>query len=208
MIAIIVIAVVIGVALIGWTLFRKWKLRPSNRFDERMQPIDFSPTDGFEKTHDEASRQRQEFVDDLDKGLVRDLDHDFTAGPSPVGAGYGYEGYKADPYYDQRYDQYGQAYPQDQYDQHAPHGYDQYPHDQVHDPYAPATYPPQPQGHPHPQPFDTPVQDDGYSHMQRASPPTSAGPTGQYELTADFSVNGRPTGGDVGPYAQAAAYRY
>lgn len=42
-IAIIVVASVVGLGAVGVFVFRKWKLRPSNRFDRRMKPIDFSP---------------------------------------------------------------------------------------------------------------------------------------------------------------------
>ncbi|OBZ79349.1 hypothetical protein A0H81_01241 [Grifola frondosa] len=41
---IIVIASSIGAIALGWTLFRKWKLRPSSNFDDRMQPIDWQPS--------------------------------------------------------------------------------------------------------------------------------------------------------------------
>ena len=40
---IIVIAASIGFIALAWTLFRKWKLRPSSSFDDRMQPIDWQP---------------------------------------------------------------------------------------------------------------------------------------------------------------------
>ncbi|KAG8862965.1 hypothetical protein FRB96_000385 [Tulasnella sp. 330] len=42
-IAIAVIAGSIGGAAAIWTLIRKWKLGPSSRFEERMQPIEWSP---------------------------------------------------------------------------------------------------------------------------------------------------------------------
>ena len=44
-IATILIAIVasIGGVFIIWTIFRKWKLRPSSSFDDRMQPIDWQP---------------------------------------------------------------------------------------------------------------------------------------------------------------------
>lgn len=44
---IIVLAAVgasIGGLAIVWTVIRKWKLKPSSRFDDRMQPIDWQPT--------------------------------------------------------------------------------------------------------------------------------------------------------------------
>jgi len=42
-IAIIVVAAVVALAGIGWTVFRKSRLGPSRKFDEKMRPIDFSP---------------------------------------------------------------------------------------------------------------------------------------------------------------------
>ncbi|KAJ8509421.1 hypothetical protein ONZ45_g8413 [Pleurotus djamor] len=42
-ILIAVAASVAGVAII-WTIFRKWKLARSSKFDERLQPIDWQPT--------------------------------------------------------------------------------------------------------------------------------------------------------------------
>jgi hypothetical protein len=42
-IAIIVVAAIVALAGIGWTVFRKLRLGPSKRFDEKMRPIDFSP---------------------------------------------------------------------------------------------------------------------------------------------------------------------
>ncbi|KAI0801055.1 hypothetical protein C8Q74DRAFT_1364706 [Fomes fomentarius] len=41
---IVAVAASIGGVALAWTLFRKWKLRPSSNFDERMQPIDWQPT--------------------------------------------------------------------------------------------------------------------------------------------------------------------
>jgi len=119
LIAIIVIASIIGAAVIGFTLFRKWKLRPSNRFDARMKPIDFSPNndrdmgdDFIEKTLQRsasvtsADRQRQQFVADLDhdgthahnNSLTAGIpDHDFTAGAAGAGT-YHHNQYDPDPY--------------------------------------------------------------------------------------------------------------
>lgn len=42
-IAIIVVAAIVALAGIGWTVFRKLRLGPSRKFDEKMRPIDFSP---------------------------------------------------------------------------------------------------------------------------------------------------------------------
>jgi len=43
LIAIIVVASVVGAGAILVFAIRKFKLRKSNRFDDRMKPIDFSP---------------------------------------------------------------------------------------------------------------------------------------------------------------------
>ncbi|KAL7423022.1 hypothetical protein Q5752_002321 [Cryptotrichosporon argae] len=116
-IAIVVVASVVGLAAAGWTIFRKWKLRPSNRFDERMKPINFSPHGGhddfLEKTlqrtasNASADRQRQQLVAELDSSLVAGVpEHDFTAGGEQP---YAYN------------DQY--AY-QEQYEYQGEHGYE------------------------------------------------------------------------------------
>ncbi|GHJ83656.1 hypothetical protein NliqN6_0058 [Naganishia liquefaciens] len=85
--AIIVVCVVGGIAVGAfalWTIIRRWKLRPSRRFDGRMNPLDFSPTspDAFyEKTHgragstSSADRQRRQFVDELDNDDHEVYDH-------------------------------------------------------------------------------------------------------------------------------------
>ncbi|WVF69137.1 hypothetical protein IAT40_003911 [Kwoniella sp. CBS 6097] len=232
LIAIIVVASVVGLAAIGWTLFRKWKLRPSNRFDKRMNPIDFSPhndnmdDDFFEKTlqrtasNSSASRQRQELVAELDdpSHVPGVPPHDFTAGSAGVGAGVGagYNMYNADPY------AYAEQYEYDQtYQQHPHHGQGQYDHQ-----YPPSAHTQDPQG------YATyngaPTQDqplnEGYADLQRGGSIGSGSGHGHGhgqavshdqgvypgELTfptADQYGLGRPTGGAEGPYAQAAQYR-
>nr|XP_019045502.1 hypothetical protein I302_05892 [Kwoniella bestiolae CBS 10118]OCF24432.1 hypothetical protein I302_05892 [Kwoniella bestiolae CBS 10118] len=220
LIAIIVVASVVGAAGIGWTLFRKWKLRPSNRFDKRMNPIDFSPNNGdmnddfFEKTlqrtasNSSASRQRRELVAELDDpnhvpGVPQ---HDFTAGTAGVGAGYA--AYQQDPYshaeqydYEAVYNQHGQQQGYDQY---------QYPPQAVtqdHQGYA--TY----QGAP-------PTQDDaGYADLQRGNSIGSGSGHGHghgqamhqhdqqglypgqmtFPDASEYGALGRPTGGADGP---------
>ncbi|KAG8691065.1 hypothetical protein FRC11_007088 [Ceratobasidium sp. 423] len=42
-ISLVVIAACIGGAIAIWTVIRKWKLSPSEKFDDRMQPIDWAP---------------------------------------------------------------------------------------------------------------------------------------------------------------------
>ncbi|GMK57358.1 hypothetical protein CspeluHIS016_0401920 [Cutaneotrichosporon spelunceum] len=215
LIAIIVCSVVIGVGGIAWTLFRKWKLKPSKGFDQRMQPIDFTPgndmgDDFFEKTmarDADAERQRQQFCIELDNDsqkdatLVGDIQHDFTAGPATSGYGYQQSPYGAQDY-----------------DFSAPHN----------DWDAGATgYPPQQGAYYNEYPTqDSPDQQSGsyannsqhahgggYADLQRGSSvghgpaPTPAA----VDFGADFAVSGRPTDSSAGPaspYAQAAAYRY
>lgn len=53
-ISLVVIASCIGGAVAIWTVIRKWKLSPSERFDDRMQPIDWAPTGGAGGARDEV----------------------------------------------------------------------------------------------------------------------------------------------------------
>lgn len=88
----ILIAIVasIGGILIIWTIFRKWKLGSSKKFEERMNPIDWRP-----ETNEESglpSRRLSSGSSYRGPSSARSadpLDHDFTAGPthgvSPVG---------------------------------------------------------------------------------------------------------------------------
>ncbi|WVQ96639.1 hypothetical protein IAU59_003744 [Kwoniella sp. CBS 9459] len=228
LIAIIVVASVVGLVAIGWTLFRKWKLRPSNRFDKRMNPIDFSPhndnidDDFFEKTlqrtasNSSASRQRQELVAELDdpNHVPGVPPHDFTAGTAGIGAGVGagYNMYNADPYAHAEQYEYDQSY--------------QHPHQQYDHQYPPSAYTQDPQGYA--TYTGAPTQDqpltDGYADLQRGGSIGSGSGHGHGhgqavshdqgvypgELTfptADQYGLGRPTGGAEGPYAQAAQYR-
>jgi len=104
---IIVLASSIGGIAIIWTLIRKWKFRPSSQFEDRMQPIDWKPSDhdsGVPGLHRGASTASSFHSAGHDGTSVRDMsdsghghgpaplnpipDHDFTAGPSmlaPVG---------------------------------------------------------------------------------------------------------------------------
>lgn len=87
----ILIAIVasIGGILIIWTIFRKWKLGSSKRFEDRMNPIDWRP----EGKDDDVLTPRRMSGSSLQRGpsgrsLTPLPDHDFTAGPSnasPVG---------------------------------------------------------------------------------------------------------------------------
>jgi len=91
----IVVGASVGAVAILWTVFRKWKLSSSKKFDQRLQPIDWQPT-----TDDDFAPHRHPGSDSasihsgtesrhgLNSNLSQGLDHDFTAGPShlaPVG---------------------------------------------------------------------------------------------------------------------------
>lgn len=198
LVAIIIVASVIGLAGAGWTAFRKWKLKPSNRFDQRMKPIDFSPhsdivnDDFLEKTlhrtesHTTADRQRQQFMSELeDPNHIAGIpEHDFTAGAVNA-AGHGaYNNYDLDPYtraeeyeYDPSYNQYPYTPSREHSTQEAPHN-------------------------------------DGYADLQRGNSLGSGSGHGHsqpYPIQEAFpspdNYLGRPTGGSDGPYAQAAQYR-
>ncbi|BEJ17089.1 hypothetical protein CspHIS471_0604900 [Cutaneotrichosporon sp. HIS471] len=218
LIAIIVCSVVIGVGGIAWTLFRKWKLKPSKGFDQRMQPIDFRPgtdmgDDFFEKTmarDADAERQRQQFCIELDNDsqkdatLVGDIQHDFTAGPATNGYGYQPSAYGQDydfsaprndwdagaTGYPPQPGAYYSEYPtQDSPDQHSALGHGSYADHSQH-------------GHA-----------GGYADLQRGSSVghAPAPAPAAVDFGADFAVSGRPTDSSAGaasPYAQAATYRY
>ncbi|KAJ7596870.1 hypothetical protein C8J56DRAFT_299600 [Mycena floridula] len=99
----IVVASCVGGIAIFWTVFRKWKLGRSSKFDQRLQPIDWQPThdDDDMISHrlasDNASlRSGRGYGATSDHGHASDnghrgfdpLDHDFTAGSNnlaPVG---------------------------------------------------------------------------------------------------------------------------
>lgn len=91
----IVVGASVGAVAILWTVFRKWKLSSSKKFDQRLQPIDWQPT-----TDDDFAPHRRPGSDSASihsgnesrhgptSNLSQGLDHDFTAGPShlaPVG---------------------------------------------------------------------------------------------------------------------------
>ncbi|KAF5323498.1 hypothetical protein D9611_005755 [Ephemerocybe angulata] len=89
----VAIAASLGGVAILWTVFRKWKLGSSKRFEERLQPIDWkSPS------HDDglpASHPRRNSGSSFNSGRSRGnglspLEHDFTAGPSGVSPVGGY----------------------------------------------------------------------------------------------------------------------
>lgn len=88
-ILIVVLSVAVGVTLL-WTIFRKWKLGRSDKFDKRLEPIDWAPSNPDEgiipanRRHSGASS----FRSGSGHGHGSNMDHDFTAGSSnlaPVG---------------------------------------------------------------------------------------------------------------------------
>lgn len=91
---IVVAASIAGVAII-WTVFRKWKLGHSSKFDQRLQPIDWQPThseDGdFRSRRNSGMSFNSGYGATSERGhagLQPVQEHDFTAGPShmaPVG---------------------------------------------------------------------------------------------------------------------------
>lgn len=92
MTALIAVAASIGGLAILWTIFRKWKLSSSKKFDQRLNPIDWQPTTGEDDII--PSHRRVPSGSSARSGSTRrqnasdPLDHDFTAGPtsnSPVG---------------------------------------------------------------------------------------------------------------------------
>ncbi|KAH9486592.1 hypothetical protein JR316_0000657 [Psilocybe cubensis] len=97
----IAVAASVGGIAILWTIFRKWKLSSSKKFDQRLNPIDWQPTTGDD---DIISRHRRSpsgasslrsgsghgHNNSAGRGAAgfAPLEHDFTAGPAttaPVG---------------------------------------------------------------------------------------------------------------------------
>ncbi|THV06001.1 hypothetical protein K435DRAFT_789748 [Dendrothele bispora CBS 962.96] len=104
----IVVAASVGGVVILWTIFRKWKLARSSKFDQRLQPIDWQPMNSDDRspvTHRRRASDTSSFHSGAghagysgagsDQGhgygatsLPSLPDHDFTAGPAhlaPVG---------------------------------------------------------------------------------------------------------------------------
>jgi hypothetical protein len=88
----IAVAASVGGIAILWTVFRKWKLSSSKKFDERLRPIDWQqPTedDGAIPTHRRhsgaSSFRSGPGHSDSGSRAHDPLDHDFTAGASTVG---------------------------------------------------------------------------------------------------------------------------
>lgn len=105
--AIIIVASSVGGIAILWTIFRKWKLGRSSKFDERLQPIDWQPTDdrddgiipNHRRVHSGASSFHSASAHGHPSGGSNNRgnaggpaqnlqplpDHDFTAGVAPIG---------------------------------------------------------------------------------------------------------------------------
>ena len=96
----IIIASSLGGIAILWTIFRKWKLGRSSKFDERLQPIDWQPTEADRdaapistprralsnaSSFHSSSAHANGGVQGRTSPLQPIPDHDFTAGAVPVG---------------------------------------------------------------------------------------------------------------------------
>ncbi|KAF9029252.1 hypothetical protein BDZ89DRAFT_1101554 [Hymenopellis radicata] len=107
---IIAVAASIGFVIVCWTIFRKWKLARSEKFDRRLNPIDWQPTNesdgpsvpgshrrGNSDTssfHSGANHAGYGSPNGSDSGhgapqLQPIPDHDFTAGAPAYNTGYG-----------------------------------------------------------------------------------------------------------------------
>ena len=95
---IIAVAASIGGAAILWTIFRKWKLSSSKKFDQRLNPItnwqpDASDDNGIIPNHRRPSSRASSFHSGSGHAHSnsgnREFDHDFTAGAAnnsaPIG---------------------------------------------------------------------------------------------------------------------------
>lgn len=98
LIVLIVIATSVGGSIIIWTIIRKWKFGKSSSFDDRMQPIDWQPSNDDDNNGIPGLNRRNSTASSFHSGsghagigataLNPIPDHDFTAGPAnlaPVG---------------------------------------------------------------------------------------------------------------------------
>ncbi|RXW14469.1 hypothetical protein EST38_g11383 [Candolleomyces aberdarensis] len=84
----IAVAASIGGVAILWTIFRKWKLGSSKKFEDRLQPIDWKPSGHDDDGIIPAHRRNSGNSFATSPRRNDQLEHDFTAGPthvSPVG---------------------------------------------------------------------------------------------------------------------------
>ncbi|KAJ6604491.1 hypothetical protein DFH09DRAFT_1300705 [Mycena vulgaris] len=93
----IVVAASVGGVFILWTIFRKWKLGHSSKFNERMAPIDWQPTndEGIVPAHRRANSRASSFHsstthDNAAGHGAGALEHDFSAPPANLAPGGGY----------------------------------------------------------------------------------------------------------------------
>lgn len=105
----IALAASVGGVVIIWTIIRKWKFKPSDKFEDRMQPIDWQPTvsdDSVPGLHRAASthshesfhsgghesdhNSSQQHGSSIRRGVTPLPEHDFTPGPSHLAPGGGY----------------------------------------------------------------------------------------------------------------------
>lgn len=103
------LAASVGGIVIIWTVIRKWKFKPSDRFEDRMQPIDWQPAGPEDtvpglirtvSTHSHASFYSGAHESDhnsslqhggsIRRGVTPLPEHDFTPGPSHLAPGAGY----------------------------------------------------------------------------------------------------------------------
>ncbi|KAI9513056.1 hypothetical protein F5148DRAFT_1279105 [Russula earlei] len=103
---IIALAASVGGCAIIWTIIRKWKFRPSDKFEDRLEPVNWQPTEhdsslptvrrmisnasSFHSAgHDNImGLGRSNTTYNANRGLTPLPEHDFTAGPAtlaPVG---------------------------------------------------------------------------------------------------------------------------
>ncbi|TFK77256.1 hypothetical protein BDN72DRAFT_830423 [Pluteus cervinus] len=86
---VIAIAASVGGIAILWTVFRKWKLGRSNKFDKRLEPADWQPTqrpsiDDIVPAH-RRTNSGGSFHSTAANRMGPLPDHDFTAGATSVG---------------------------------------------------------------------------------------------------------------------------
>jgi len=106
----IALAASVGGIVIIWTVIRKWKFKPSDKFEDRMQPIDWQPTGSEEVVvpglhravstrshasfcsggHESDHNPSQQHGGSIRRGITPLPEHDFTPGPSHLAPGGGY----------------------------------------------------------------------------------------------------------------------
>ncbi|KAJ8083818.1 hypothetical protein PM082_002584 [Marasmius tenuissimus] len=87
----IVIASSVGAVLLIWTIFRKWKLARSSKFDERLQPIDWQPTSADEGIIP-ANRRRFSNASSFRSGVTGNGGYGATSASGHGGSDHGHRG--------------------------------------------------------------------------------------------------------------------